>query len=137
MKRRRLLFVILLLISLPLFAVVLPLLVPNGLNQFSGEKQLFAQFALQEARSFAGGSLESFIALKWKVVSVREIDQRDPNWVREESCLGIPLNRADETLTPMQKNYLARVRGFTFFGLPYTAIDVYCRGGIRVNPLSP
>ncbi len=137
MKRRRLLFVILLLISLPLFAVGLPFLVPDGLNRFNDEKQLFARFALQDARSFVGGSLEGFIALNWKVVSVREVDQRDPNWIREESCPGIALNRADETLTPMQKNYLARVRGYTFFGLPYTAVDVYCRGGIRVNPLSP
>ena len=141
-----------LIVALLLIGSLLPKLVAKfQTSKFKGDEQIFAQYALQEARSFIGGSSEPFFVTRFKVFTV-EID-RQAEEKSKEAALTATFNHQDgekaksvvyqrdckeivlggnKMPIKLDAAYKAKVRLYTYFGIPYTTIEIYCLGAARI-----
>ena len=124
-------------------------------NNFEGEKMVYGMYALQNARQFIGGSLEPLIVTGFKIIKIEEDqeqidkthdiiienmemetsrkDQRligKAHSIIKHDCYSITLG-GDETPIKLSRPYKATVRIYSFFGIPYTDINIHCFGAYR------
>lgn len=96
------------------------LVISNGLNRFQGEEREFAKLALKASRRFVGGSAEPLLVTKLKVLKVEKI----PGVSDYTKICQV----GDQ---PILANFVVEVRGYTFFGIPYTEIVIKCESSYR------
>jgi hypothetical protein len=92
-------------IAIVSFAI--PYFISNGLNNFSGEKLIFAELALDESELFWENPIEKMFIFKKKVLSVERIYGK---------CQHFGIENA----------YVAIIQSYTFFGIPLSKIKIDC-----------
>ena len=117
----RVLKLILFLVVVVFAGWILPhLFITSQENSYLGSERLFAKFALKQAEQFVGGSLEPVVITSTRIKSLKKIGDR-----REAKCGYDPF--------AVEAEYVAELRIYTLFGIPYGELKVDCAGAERIK----
>jgi hypothetical protein len=94
------------------------ILIPSGDQDYSGEERVFAQFALKQTRLWLAESFSGRYTPAFRVSSVIKISD-NPDF----NCAYEPFSVSSE--------YVAHVRLYTWFGVPYGEFIIDCQGHIE------
>ncbi len=121
LSKKIILLIILVIVLITIVAIMIPRLKSNGLENLTGNEKIFGESALLDAYVMLDNPIQRLTTFKIKVKQVvkQESDERcDIGFMEQFMVTG---------------DYSAVVDAYTFFGIRYASVNVYCDGSTTVN----